>query len=81
MLADGDINLSGLSAIVFRNAGTATVNLWYGAYTLDPKETLSLNVTTEGVDSLDLLNVPVTFDVSSGTVKKLQIVTLKSSLC
>lgn len=80
MAADGDIDIKSAAAVVLRNAGTATVNLWGGMYTLDSKETLSLNVTEFG-GYLDLLNIPVTFDTSTGAVKKLQIVLLKASRC
>ena len=76
MVADGLIDIKNLAAIVLRNAGDATVNLWNGLYTLDSKETLSLNVT-EDFSLLDMLNVPVTFDTSTGSVKKLQILVMK----
>ena len=78
IIQDGDIDLKGLYAIVLRNAGTATVNLWNGLYTLDPKETLSVNVTENGY-TLDIQNVSVTFDTSTGVIKKLQILTLKAN--
>lgn len=77
---DGDVSFENVVAVVLRNAGTATVNLWNGAYTLDSKETLSLNVTEDDA-IMDLINIPVTFDTSTGAVKKLQIVLLKSSYC
>lgn len=77
MLQDnGDIDIQGISAIVLRNAGTATVELFHGLYTLDPKETLSVNVT-ELFAVLDLHNISVTFDTGTGSVKKLQILVLK----
>jgi len=62
-------------AIILRNAGTATVSLWSGSYTLDSKETLSLNVTEAGGEII-ISNIPVMFDTSTGAVKKLQIITL-----
>lgn len=76
IVVDGDIDIKGLSAIILRNAGTATVNLWNGLYTLDSKETISFNVVEEHT-VLDILNVPVKFDTSSGPIKKLQIIVLK----
>lgn len=82
LMADGYIDQKDVFAIIMRNAGDATVNIWNGLYTLDSKETLSLNVT-EDFTSMDLLNIPVTFDTSTGTVKKLQIIILKrnSNFC
>ncbi len=78
IIIDGDIDVKTAAAIVLRNAGTATVNLWGGMYTLDSKETLSFNITEIG-GWLDLLNIPVTFDTTTGAVKKLQVVLLKAS--
>lgn len=78
MSADSDIDLYDIAGIILRNAGTATVNLWHGLYTLDSKETLSLNVT-EFNAFMNLQNVPVSFDTTTGDVKKLQIVILKAS--
>ncbi len=72
--------LEDVDAIILRNAGTATVNLWNGGYTLDPKETISFNVTQDDT-TLDFYNVQVTFDTSTGAVQKLQIVYIKSSPC
>lgn len=80
MVKVGDIDLPNVDAIVLRNAGTATVNLWNGAYTLDSKETLSFNMTE--LDALlQIQNIPVSFDTSTGTIQKLQIVILKSISC
>lgn len=78
----GTLELKTLSAIVLRNAGTATVSLWNGLYTLDSKETLSFNVTEE-MSTLDVEGVPVAFDTSTGAVQKLQIIVIKkeSTLC
>lgn len=72
----GDIDLKDVVAVIFRNAGDATVNLWGGMYTLDSKETLSLNVTEDWA-SIDLLNIPISFDTSTGAVQKLQWVVMK----
>lgn len=72
--------LEDVDAVILRNAGTATVNLWNGGYTLDPKETVSFNVTQDDT-TLDFVNVPVTFDTSTGAVKSLQIIYIKSSPC
>jgi len=67
-------------AIIFRNAGDATVNLWGGAYTLDSKETLSLNVTEEeGI--IQAVEIPVNFDTTTGSVKRLQILIMKAHNC
>lgn len=79
-VADGDITFENVAAIVLKNAGTATVNLWNGMYTLDSKETISFNVTEDSA-IMDIINIPVTFDTSTGAVKLLQIVLLKSSYC
>lgn len=81
IVVDGDIDIVSAAAIVLRNAGTATVNLWNGMYTLDSKETISLNVTTEMGGWLDLLNIPVTFDTSTGAVQKLQVLIIKATPC
>lgn len=77
--ADGTIPpINDVAAVIFRNAGTATVNLWGGAYTLDSKETLSLNVTEVG-GQLNLYDIPITFDTGSGPLQRLQIIVLKAS--
>jgi len=68
------------SAVIFRNAGSATVNLWNGAYTLDSKETVSFNVCEEQ-SALVLQNIPVSFDSATGEVYKLQIIVIKSENC
>lgn len=74
--ADGPLDISELSAIILRNAGTATVNLFNGLYTLDPKETLSLNVTEKG-GFFNLESIPVSFDTGTGSTKTLQIIAMK----
>lgn len=79
MVEDGEINQTNVAAIVLRNAGTATVELFYGMYQLDSKETITFNVT-ELYASLDL-KIPVKFDTSTGAAKELQIVLLKASNC
>lgn len=68
-------------AIILRNAGDATVNLWGGSYTLDSKETLSLNVTTEDDGIIQAVEIPVNFDTTTGSVKRLQILILKAHNC
>jgi hypothetical protein len=73
---DQNINIENIAAVILRNAGDATVNIWYGAYTLDSKETVSLNITEE-FSGLDLFDVPITFDTTTGSVKKLQILVMK----
>lgn len=65
-------------AISFRNAGDSTVNLDDGKWTLDSKETLSLNVT-EDYASMDVIGINVTF--TGGSSNLLQIVILKESPC
>lgn len=81
LTADGDLpDMRNVAAIILRNAGTATVNLKNGQYTLDSKETLSLNVTEDSA-GLEIQDVGVTFDTSSGAVKKLQIIALKAVNC
>lgn len=67
-------------AIILRNGGSATVNLFYGLYTLAPGETVSFNVTLDDA-TMDLVDVPVKFDTSTGSVQLLQIITIKSSPC
>lgn len=78
---DGAIQpLYDVDAIVLRNAGTATVKLWGGQYTLCPKETISFNVTLDDA-TLNFTDVLVTFDTSTGSVQKLEIITVKTSPC
>ena len=72
--------LYSLDAVILRNAGTATVDLWGGAYTLSPGETISFNVTLDDA-ILNFTDVLVTFDTSTGVTQKLQIITVKSSPC
>jgi hypothetical protein len=72
--------ITGAAAIIFRNAGSATVNLWGGSYTLDSKETLSLNVT-EDFGTLDATEIPISFDTGTGPVQRLQILILVPSNC
>lgn len=80
MVNDGEINQSRIAAVILRNAGTATVELWNGLYTLDPKETLSLNVTEWNAE-LDLATIPVRFNTGTGGVKRLEIILLKATYC
>lgn len=80
LTVDGNINFANVSGVILRNAGTATVNLWNGLYTLDSKETLAVNVTEDNAD-MDLKNIPVTFDTGTGVVQMLQIILLKSNEC
>ena len=69
-----------VDAIILRNGGTSTVNLWQGAWTLCPGETISFNVTLDDA-TLNFNDVPVTFDTTNGSINKLQIITIKSSPC
>lgn len=75
-----ELTIDNVVAIVFRNAGTATVNIWGGMYTLDSKETLSLNVTESG-GVMDIEGMGITFDTTTGGVKALQIVTIRKQNC
>lgn len=67
-------------AIILRNGGTATVHLFYGAYTLAPGETISFNIATES-SFVELVDAQVGFDTSTGSIQLLQIITMKSSYC
>lgn len=80
--ADGTLpDLRGLKAILFRNAGTATVNFNSGAYTLDSKETVSFNVTEDDrFTEMWFEGLQITFDTSTGSVKKLQIIVIKAEV-
>jgi hypothetical protein len=62
------------AAINLRNAGTATVNLQNGLWTLAPGETISWNV--HDGNTIDFTQINVSFDTSTGSVKSLQITTL-----
>lgn len=73
-------SISNITAVIFRNGGNATVNLWNGAYTLDSKETLSFNVT-EDSGALILEDIPVSFNTGTGAVKLLQIIIIKPDNC
>lgn len=79
LTADGQIDVKDIVAIQLRNDGTATVRLFNNMYTLDSKETLSLNITEDGVATLDISNPPllVQFDTSSGPVKRLEYFVLR----
>lgn len=68
-----------IAAIILRNAGTATVKLFSGLYTLDSKETLSLNVTEPGA-TMDVV-IDVLFDTSSGAGKRLEIIIFRKQNC
>ncbi len=73
-------SIKDVDAVILRNGGTATVNLFYGLYTLAPGETISFNVTLDDA-TMDLVDVQVKFDTSTGSVQLLQIITIKSSPC
>lgn len=72
--------LNGVDAVILRNNGTSKVLLWGGAYTLCPGETVSFNVTIDEA-ILNLTDVMVTFDTTSGSDNSLQIITIKSTPC
>jgi hypothetical protein len=81
VMANGVITtIRDADAIILRNAGTATVNLFYGLYTLAPGETVSFNATVKDC-KIELVDVPVKFDTSTGSDQNLQILTIKSSDC
>lgn len=73
-------SINDADAVILRNGGTATVNLFYGLYTLAPGETISFNVTLDDA-TMDLVDVQVKFDTSTGSIQLLQIITIKSSPC
>lgn len=77
--AADNIDIKDIVAIQLRNAGTSNVVLWMGAYTLEPKDTLSINVTEEGWATLDLSApiLPVQFDTTPGPVNKLEYFVLR----
>lgn len=77
--ADGKLpDLTGIAAISLRNGGDSTVNIANGRWTLDAKETLSLNVT-EDYAGMDIQDVQITF--SGGSTNLLQIVVLTQAPC
>lgn len=80
MTSDGEIQQKNIVAISLRNAGTATVDLWGGAWSLAPKETVSLNVLENGA-VIETGSIPVQFDTSTGPVKKLQIIIVPVKEC
>lgn len=71
-------DLTGISAIILRNAGDSVVSLENGAYTLQQYETLSLNVT-ELFGTLDVFDITVNF--IGGATNKLEIIILVPSNC
>ena len=73
-------SINDVDAIILRNGGTATVELFYGLYTLAPGETISFNVTLDDA-TMDLVDVPVKFNTSTGVLQLLQIISIKSSPC
>lgn len=80
LTAAGQIDQKDVLAVQLRNAGTSTVKLWNGLYTLDPKETLSVNVTESGF-TMDLQAISVTFDNTTGSVNRLEIILLRYVRC
>lgn len=69
-----------LQAITFRNAGTATVSLGNGFYTLDPKETISFSAVDNN-DELVFNQWSIKFDTTTGPVKLLQMTVLRAQEC
>lgn len=81
LTANGNLpSITDADAVILRNGGTATINLFYGAYTLAPGETISFNVTLDDA-TMNLEDVQVKFDTSTGSIQLLQIITIKSSPC
>jgi len=65
MTSAAEINIKNrIQAITFRNAGTSTVNLNYGGYTLDSKETLHI-AAVDNNDEINLNGTQVSFDTTS----------------
>lgn len=73
---DGQIDQRNLQAITLRNAGSATVSLQNGMYTLSPGESVSLSAI-DNADELVVDMMMVSFDTATGPVKKLEILTLR----
>lgn len=69
----------GVAAISLRNGGDGTVNLAGGKWTLDSKETLSINVTEDDDATLEVQDIQVTF--TGGSTRLLQILILVESDC
>lgn len=74
------VNFTDLDAIALQNAGTSTVQLWDGLWTIFPKASLTLNVTKD-MAIMDTQNIRVTFDTSTGSVNRLEILLFKSKPC
>lgn len=72
--------MDGIYALILRNAGTATVELMNGLYTLDSKETLALNVTEDDA-VLNVDNITVNFDTGTGSVQNLQLIAMRATNC
>ena len=76
---DGNIpDLRDIAGIILRNAGSNTVEIENGRWTLDSKETISINVTEPNA-TMDFFNISVAF-VGVGT-NNLQIIALYPSNC
>lgn len=75
MTAPGSIpDLFSIVGIIFRNAGDNTVQINNGRWTLDSKETLSINVTEPG-GVMDITGWIITFDADGPTnTSKLQVI-------
>lgn len=79
VVANGKLpEMTDIAAVILRNAGDSVVQLESGRYTLDPKETLSFNVT-EDCAGMGITDVSVTF--TGGTTNLLQIIVLKEAPC
>lgn len=69
----------GVAAISLRNGGDSTVSLANGRWTLDSKETLSLNVTEDDDATMEIQDINVTF--SGGSTDLLQILVIIEHDC
>lgn len=80
VIANGKLPEFGkVAAISFRNGGDSTVNLAGGRWTLDSKETLSINVTEDDDAALEVQDISVTF--AGGSTNLLQILVLMDANC
>lgn len=74
------VNFDEVDAIALQNAGTSTVKLWDGLWTIFPQTSLTLNVTKD-LATMDTKNIRVTFDTTTGATNRLEILLIKSENC
>jgi hypothetical protein len=77
--ADGTLQNTA-NVVGLRNDGTAKVNLANGAWSLAPGESLFLGSQTDW-NVILIENIVVTFDTTTGSEKKLQILELLINAC